>query len=155
MSNVLKRRILDKCSPPATSCYRLCPSPTWQGCCPGKLLCFIITECLKKVLKHLLNLWSLCGLLNAVCFISFYNTKSVVMCLGITAAVCLLVTIFSFQTKVRKIVTTCALCYISYMWGLEFKQFPSPFNAVYFIYCFFLSRLMWHHTRVYFSYSAW
>ncbi|KAI3357439.1 hypothetical protein L3Q82_015872, partial [Scortum barcoo] len=30
---------------------------------------------------------------------SFYNTKSVVMCLGITAAVCLLVTVFSFQTK--------------------------------------------------------
>ncbi|XP_034028323.1 protein lifeguard 2-like [Thalassophryne amazonica] len=31
---------------------------------------------------------------------SFYNTKSVVMCLGITAAVCLLVTVFSFQTKI-------------------------------------------------------
>ncbi|XP_077369073.1 protein lifeguard 2-like [Festucalex cinctus] len=30
---------------------------------------------------------------------SFYNTKSVIMCLGITAAVCLLVTILSFQTK--------------------------------------------------------
>ncbi|XP_046880873.1 fas apoptotic inhibitory molecule 2b [Hypomesus transpacificus] len=31
---------------------------------------------------------------------SFYNTKSVVLCLGITALVCLSVTIFSFQTKV-------------------------------------------------------
>ncbi|XP_077435537.1 protein lifeguard 2-like [Vanacampus margaritifer] len=31
---------------------------------------------------------------------SFYNTKSVIMCLGITAAVCLLVTILSFQTKI-------------------------------------------------------
>ncbi|XP_075897809.1 protein lifeguard 2-like [Nelusetta ayraudi] len=30
---------------------------------------------------------------------SFYNTKSVVLCLGITVAVCLLVTVFSFQTK--------------------------------------------------------
>ncbi|XP_055078925.1 protein lifeguard 2-like [Periophthalmus magnuspinnatus] len=30
---------------------------------------------------------------------SFYNTKSVVLCLGITAAVCLLVTLCSFQTK--------------------------------------------------------
>lgn len=40
--------------------------------------------------------------LNLTCFLSFYNTKSVVLCLGITAAVCLLVTIFSFQTKVRK-----------------------------------------------------
>lgn len=32
---------------------------------------------------------------------SFYNTKSVVLCLGITALVCLSVTIFSFQSKVR------------------------------------------------------
>ncbi|XP_020785757.2 protein lifeguard 2-like isoform X1 [Boleophthalmus pectinirostris] len=30
---------------------------------------------------------------------SFYNTKSVVLCLGITAAVCLLVTLCSFQIK--------------------------------------------------------
>uniref|UniRef100_A0A3Q0S389 Protein lifeguard 2 n=1 Tax=Amphilophus citrinellus TaxID=61819 RepID=A0A3Q0S389_AMPCI len=44
------------------------------------------------------------------CFNSFYNTKSVVMCLGITAAVCLLVTVFSFQTKVRK--TKCfSICF--------------------------------------------
>ncbi|XP_073667865.1 fas apoptotic inhibitory molecule 2b isoform X2 [Paramisgurnus dabryanus] len=31
---------------------------------------------------------------------SFYNTKSVVLCVGITAVVCLCVTIFSFQSKV-------------------------------------------------------
>ncbi|NP_001134832.1 Fas apoptotic inhibitory molecule 2 [Salmo salar] len=31
---------------------------------------------------------------------SFYNTKSVVLCLGITAVVCMSVTIFSFQTKI-------------------------------------------------------
>lgn len=39
---------------------------------------------------------------------SFYNTKSVVLCLGITALVCLSVTIFSFQSKVRrtKIITS-------------------------------------------------
>ncbi|XP_037540079.1 protein lifeguard 2-like [Nematolebias whitei] len=36
---------------------------------------------------------------------SYYNTKSVVMCLGITAAVCLVVTVFSFQTKFD--VTSC------------------------------------------------
>ncbi|XP_058869143.1 protein lifeguard 2-like isoform X2 [Acipenser ruthenus] len=30
---------------------------------------------------------------------SYYNTKSVLLCLGITAMVCLSVTIFSFQTK--------------------------------------------------------
>lgn len=34
-------------------------------------------------------------------FISYYNTKSVIICLGITALVCLIITIFSFQTKVR------------------------------------------------------
>lgn len=33
-------------------------------------------------------------------FNSYYNTKSVVMCLGITAMVCLTVTLVSFQTKV-------------------------------------------------------
>ncbi|XP_060913070.1 protein lifeguard 2-like [Labrus mixtus] len=44
---------------------------------------------------------------------SFYNTKSVVMCLGITATVCLLVTVFSFQTKID--VTSCQgmLCIFS------------------------------------------
>lgn len=36
---------------------------------------------------------------------SFYNTKSVVLCVGITAMVCLSVTIFSFQTKID--VTSC------------------------------------------------
>ena len=43
---------------------------------------------------------------------SFYNTKSVVLCLGITGVVCLLVTIFSFQTKVSHILkyTTTMLC---------------------------------------------
>ncbi|KAE8627071.1 hypothetical protein XENTR_v10006862 [Xenopus tropicalis] len=33
---------------------------------------------------------------------SFYNTKSVILCLGITALVCMSVTLFSFQSKVRK-----------------------------------------------------
>ncbi|KAF0035045.1 hypothetical protein F2P81_012803 [Scophthalmus maximus] len=32
--------------------------------------------------------------------LSFYNTKSVLLCLGITALVCLSVTIFSFQSKI-------------------------------------------------------
>lgn len=31
---------------------------------------------------------------------SYYNTTSVLLCLGITALVCLSVTVFSFQTKV-------------------------------------------------------
>ncbi|KAM4740451.1 fas apoptotic inhibitory molecule 2b isoform 2-T2 [Anableps anableps] len=36
---------------------------------------------------------------------SFYNTKSVMLCLGITAMVCLSVTVFSFQSKTD--VTSC------------------------------------------------
>ncbi|XP_061779673.1 fas apoptotic inhibitory molecule 2b isoform X1 [Nerophis lumbriciformis] len=36
---------------------------------------------------------------------SFYNTKSVVLCLGITAIVCFSVTVFSFQSKVD--ITSC------------------------------------------------
>ncbi|XP_027857707.1 fas apoptotic inhibitory molecule 2b isoform X2 [Xiphophorus couchianus] len=36
---------------------------------------------------------------------SFYNTKSVMLCLGITALVCLSVTVFSFQSKID--VTSC------------------------------------------------
>lgn len=52
------------------------------------------------------------------CFNSFYNTKSVVICLGITVAVCLLVTIFSFQTKVRKIwfFFFCKCCTYGWQW---------------------------------------
>ncbi|KPP72749.1 Fas apoptotic inhibitory molecule 2-like [Scleropages formosus] len=43
---------------------------------------------------------------NMMAFVSsFYNTKSVMICLGITALVCLSVTIFSFQTKID--VTSC------------------------------------------------
>uniref|UniRef100_A0A3Q2TUK6 Protein lifeguard 2 n=1 Tax=Fundulus heteroclitus TaxID=8078 RepID=A0A3Q2TUK6_FUNHE len=38
-------------------------------------------------------------------FVSFYNTKSVMLCLGITALVCLSVTLFSFQSKID--VTSC------------------------------------------------
>lgn len=37
---------------------------------------------------------------DPVSTLSYYNTTSVLMCLGITALVCLSVTIFSFQTKV-------------------------------------------------------
>lgn len=55
------------------------------------------------ILHHLvaLHLILICVFFVVPPLHSFYNTKSVVLCLGITAAVCLLVTIFSFQTKVR------------------------------------------------------
>lgn len=52
---------------------------------------------------------------------SFYNTKSVVLCLGITAMVCLSVTVFSFQTKVD--FTSCqglliTLCMVMFFCGI-------------------------------------
>ncbi|XP_062314698.1 protein lifeguard 2-like [Osmerus eperlanus] len=52
---------------------------------------------------------------------SFYNTKSVVMCLGITSLVCLTVTIFSFQTKFD--VTSCqgvlfVFCMVMFISGI-------------------------------------
>lgn len=71
-------------------------------------LCYF-TSCLLAALYPLLS-W------HFSCFNSFYNTKSVVMCLGITVAVCLLVTIFSFQTKVRKIRFFWFCKYCTYGW---------------------------------------
>uniref|UniRef100_A0A672GY07 Protein lifeguard 2 n=1 Tax=Salarias fasciatus TaxID=181472 RepID=A0A672GY07_SALFA len=62
----------------------------------------------------------------------YYNTKSVVMCLGITAAVCLLVTVFSFQTKLD--VTSCqgvlfVFCMVMLLSGLVLA-FVLPFQYV-------------------------
>ncbi|KFP42842.1 Protein lifeguard 2, partial [Chlamydotis macqueenii] len=45
-------------------------------------------------LSQTLSMAYLTGMLS-----SYYNTKSVLLCLGITALVCLSVTLFSFQTK--------------------------------------------------------
>ncbi|KAM4609765.1 protein lifeguard 2-like [Polymixia lowei] len=63
---------------------------------------------------------------------SFYNTKSVVMCLGITAMVCLIVTIFSFQTKID--VTSYGgvlfvFCMVLFISGLVLA-FVLPYNYV-------------------------
>lgn len=44
-----------------------------------------------------------------VCFFSYYDTKAVFLALGITAVVCIAVTVFCFQTKVR-CVWVCARC---------------------------------------------
>uniref|UniRef100_A0A8C8D2T6 Protein lifeguard 2 n=1 Tax=Oncorhynchus tshawytscha TaxID=74940 RepID=A0A8C8D2T6_ONCTS len=49
--------------------------------------------------------WNLILLAVFVSIMYYYNTKSVVMCLGITAMVCLTVTLVSFQTKFD--VTSC------------------------------------------------
>uniref|UniRef100_A0A672G9D5 Protein lifeguard 2 n=1 Tax=Salarias fasciatus TaxID=181472 RepID=A0A672G9D5_SALFA len=49
--------------------------------------------------------WNIILLVLFVSIKHFYNTKSVMLCLGITAVVCLSVTVFSFQSKVD--VTSC------------------------------------------------
>ncbi|TKS77606.1 Protein lifeguard 2 [Collichthys lucidus] len=63
---------------------------------------------------------------------SFYNTKSVVMCLGITVAVCLVVTIFSFQTKIDVTSYQGVLfifCMVMFISGLVLA-FVLPFHYV-------------------------
>lgn len=73
--------------------HRLWAWPSWWGSCPGEKK---KTHCDYSCFKTPLT----------VCdrpFCSFYNTKSVILCLGITALVCLSVTIFSFQSKVSKL----------------------------------------------------
>lgn len=74
--------------------HRLWVWPSWWDFCRGKRT-WERTVGLHRCLPELtLNL--------CVCASSsFYNTKSVVLCLGITALVCLSVTVFSFQSKVR------------------------------------------------------
>lgn len=74
-------------------------------------------------------------------FCSFYNTKSVVLCLGITVAVCLLVTIFSFQTKVRKsFLSWLDFHLITFIvWRHGFVQFDvTSYQGVLFIFCMVL-----------------
>ncbi|KAJ8017025.1 hypothetical protein DPEC_G00013480 [Dallia pectoralis] len=62
------------------------------ACCPGPRRQFPFNLILLTIFT--LSLSYMTGMLS-----SYYNTKSVVICLGITAAVCLIVTLVSFQTK--------------------------------------------------------
>ncbi|XP_059396859.1 protein lifeguard 2-like isoform X1 [Carassius carassius] len=63
---------------------------------------------------------------------SYYNTKSVIICLGITALVCLAITIFSFQTKID--ITSyqgvlLVFCTVLFICGLVLA-FTLPFGYV-------------------------
>ncbi|XP_015199800.1 fas apoptotic inhibitory molecule 2b isoform X2 [Lepisosteus oculatus] len=62
------------------------------SCCPGPRRQFPWNLILLAVFT--LSMASMMAFVS-----SYYNTKSVILCLGITALVCLSVTIFSFQTK--------------------------------------------------------
>ncbi|KAL1020884.1 hypothetical protein UPYG_G00005940 [Umbra pygmaea] len=62
------------------------------ACCPGPRRQFPFNLILLAIFT--LSLSYMTGMLS-----SYYNTKSVVICLGITAGVCLIVTLVSFQTK--------------------------------------------------------
>uniref|UniRef100_A0A7M4FTY9 Protein lifeguard 2 n=1 Tax=Crocodylus porosus TaxID=8502 RepID=A0A7M4FTY9_CROPO len=76
--------------------------PAWYWYPPAKALTLGPSLPLPNCLSHtlitglLLGIWGGWVLCN---FCSYYDTKSVLLCLGITALVCLSVTIFSFQTK--------------------------------------------------------
>lgn len=69
---------------------------------PAKALILGLSLPLPDSLSHTLITGLLLGIWGVfLCnFCSYYDTKSVLLCLGITALVCLSVTIFSFQTKV-------------------------------------------------------
>ncbi|XP_017270504.1 protein lifeguard 2 [Kryptolebias marmoratus] len=74
-----------------------------------------------------LSLSYMTGMLSSYC-----NTRSVVMCLGITTAVCVVVTVFSFQTKFD--VTSCHsvlfnFCIVVLISGLV-MSFVLPFQYV-------------------------
>lgn len=62
------------------------------ACCPGSRRYFPWNLILLTIFT--LSMAYLTGMLS-----SYYNTTSVLLCLGITALVCLSVTVFSFQTK--------------------------------------------------------
>ncbi|XP_072349775.1 protein lifeguard 2-like isoform X5 [Scyliorhinus torazame] len=63
------------------------------ACCPGPRRHFPWNLILLSIFT--LTMSYMTGMMS-----SFYNTKSVLLCFGITALVCFAVTIFSFQTKV-------------------------------------------------------
>lgn len=122
---------------------RPCHSPTWQECCPGTPM-FSHVVILYDFVLHLLVALHLSFIRDIFFFYSFYNTKSVVLCLGITAAVCLLVTIFSFQTKVRKKkilfwLDFHAVPHHSNVWCHLFVQFDvTSYQGVLFVFCMVL-----------------
>lgn len=120
---------------------RPCHSPTWQECCPGTPI-FSHVVILYDFVLHLLVALHLSFIRDIFFFYSFYNTKSVVLCLGITAAVCLLVTIFSFQTKVRKKKSFFGLIFTLYLITVMYDVIYSSSST-------------WHHTKVCCSSSAW
>uniref|UniRef100_A0A3P8XR08 Protein lifeguard 2 n=1 Tax=Esox lucius TaxID=8010 RepID=A0A3P8XR08_ESOLU len=63
------------------------------ACCPGPRRQFPFNLILLTIFVSIIEAF------NLMRSIIYYNTKSVVICLGITAAVCLIVTLVSFQTK--------------------------------------------------------
>ncbi|XP_036389468.1 protein lifeguard 2-like [Megalops cyprinoides] len=95
------------------------------SCCPGPRRQFPWNLILLVIFT--LSLSYITGMLS-----SFYNTKSVILCLTITAMVCLAVTIFSFQTKID--ITSCqgvlfVMCITLFFCGL-FLAIVLPFGYV-------------------------
>uniref|UniRef100_A0A671QRP8 Protein lifeguard 2 n=1 Tax=Sinocyclocheilus anshuiensis TaxID=1608454 RepID=A0A671QRP8_9TELE len=99
--------------------YYIQTNPGWRQF-PWNLILLIIFVSIKTTKTTLIT--SLC----------YYNTKSVIICLGITALVCLAITIFSFQTKID--ITSCqgvllVFCTVLFICGLVLA-FTLPFGYV-------------------------
>uniref|UniRef100_A0A8C1X780 Protein lifeguard 2 n=1 Tax=Cyprinus carpio TaxID=7962 RepID=A0A8C1X780_CYPCA len=97
--------------------YYIQTNPGWRQF-PWNLILLIIFT---------LSLSYMTGMLS-----SYYNTKSVIICLGITALVCLAITIFSFQTKID--ITSyqgvlLVFCTVLFICGLVLA-FTLPFGYV-------------------------
>uniref|UniRef100_A0A3Q0SZ59 Protein lifeguard 2 n=1 Tax=Amphilophus citrinellus TaxID=61819 RepID=A0A3Q0SZ59_AMPCI len=91
------------------------------------LFCLPIRSFSNKISSLLRFPWNTILLVLFVSITHFYNTKSVVLCLGITALVCLSVTIFSFQSKID--VTSCqgvlfSLCMVMLLCAITISIVP-------------------------------
>lgn len=88
----------------------------WKTCFISQTLAlsYMCGTISRFVLEHA---WSFyiscpCNLSSRVSFCSYYDTKAVFLAMGITALVCVAVTVFCFQTKVREW-NGCSVCSLS------------------------------------------
>uniref|UniRef100_A0A3Q0T792 Protein lifeguard 2 n=1 Tax=Amphilophus citrinellus TaxID=61819 RepID=A0A3Q0T792_AMPCI len=107
------------------------------------LFCLPIRSFSNKISSLLRFPWNTILLVLFVSITHFYNTKSVVLCLGITALVCLSVTIFSFQSKID--VTSCqgvlfSLCMVMLLCAITIS-IVVPFGYVTHLLSFFFPSL--------------
>ncbi|XP_075448005.1 protein lifeguard 2-like isoform X1 [Ascaphus truei] len=102
------------------------------ACCAGPRRYFPWNLILLSIFT--LSMAYLTGMLS-----SYYNTKSVILCLGITALVCLSVTLLSFQTKID--ITSCqgtlAVLLLVLLFSGLFLVILIPFQYVPWLHCIY------------------